>query len=208
MVSGMERAGKVTNSKSWLVVPAKLVILSARILYLGICSSISEKISTSSTSKLLHRSAEAKRSGWGWLSKFQLRQESSGCYLSCTRHRSSVWLAGVLTASSMGNAYQVLIAPSEKTSILIDSADESEKREIFSLINLQPWHRLSHYTGGWFAHFEPFINIFASNHMNQFFMTAVAQLRLFEKTFLCLNGQMCNLSRKLSPHTIESRATS
>lgn len=62
-MSGIERAGKGTNSKSWLEVPAKLVILSARILYLGICSSISEKISTSSTSELLQRSARAKRSG-------------------------------------------------------------------------------------------------------------------------------------------------
>lgn len=58
MLSGMCSAGNCTNSKSRFEVPAKLVMLSARIRYFGICSSISENISTSSTSKLLQRSAK------------------------------------------------------------------------------------------------------------------------------------------------------
>lgn len=58
MLSGIDKAGNCTNSKSRFDVPTKLVILSVRILYLGICSSMREKISTSSTSKLVQRSNE------------------------------------------------------------------------------------------------------------------------------------------------------
>lgn len=82
MLAGMLRAGNCTNSKSWFTVPAKLVMLSARILYFGICSSISENISTSSTSKLLQRSVGCVRlesvHGWAFSNARLLTCQASG----------------------------------------------------------------------------------------------------------------------------------